>query len=382
MDFSHGDLASAGESTGQKWRRSLVFQRVALFLLLWTLACTSVSADEHRADAPTAGHRVTGVLVSESGRSSAIVNGKLTQAGDRVDGAEVLAIVVGAVRLRRGSQETTVFVGSTAAWETSTGPAADVSFASSKQLLVKAPMPSAGLAVSEPRIFAPASAPDGAPANARANGMIQYGPVQAGETLSEIAEHYLPDEMTMNQMMIGLFEANPEAFRGNINVLLAGANLRIPETNELRRQAPATATALVARHRVDWANAAEPQLALTPAPSHETYGPVARGETLSGVTETILPEGVTRHQLMIALLETNPQAFSGNINVLHAGAILRIPDVESILRRPPATAAAEVIRQSDSWRTGLAQQARSTTSAERQIDSLARETPVSSASAI
>ena len=34
-------------------------------------------------------------------------------------------------------------------------------------------------------------------------------------------------------MMIGIFRANPEAFQGNINVMRAGAILRVPSADEL-----------------------------------------------------------------------------------------------------------------------------------------------------
>src|SRR5690606_29544398 len=52
-----------------------------------------------------------------------------------------------------------------------------------------------------------------------------YGPVQRSETLWAIAERYRPSGVTMNQMMLAIFEANPEAFAGNMNVLQAGATL-------------------------------------------------------------------------------------------------------------------------------------------------------------
>jgi pilus assembly protein FimV len=56
----------------------------------------------------------------------------------------------------------------------------------------------------------------------------------------------------MNQMMIALFQANPEAFSNNINELRQGAILRIPDENELRRQTPEMATAEVVRQTKAW----------------------------------------------------------------------------------------------------------------------------------
>ena len=37
----------------------------------------------------------------------------------------------------------------------------------------------------------------------------------------------------MNQTMLAIYEANPEAFANNINVLSAGASLRIPSADEV-----------------------------------------------------------------------------------------------------------------------------------------------------
>jgi len=56
-----------------------------------------------------------------------------------------------------------------------------------------------------------------------------YGPVQAGETLYRIALKYRQQSVTMSQMMMSIFEANPDAFlRENINRLKIGETLDIP----------------------------------------------------------------------------------------------------------------------------------------------------------
>src|SRR5690606_2825061 len=53
----------------------------------------------------------------------------------------------------------------------------------------------------------------------------QYGPVASGETLWSIAAQVRPEaSLSMNQMMLALLQANPEAFiGGNINRLKRGA---------------------------------------------------------------------------------------------------------------------------------------------------------------
>lgn len=73
-------------------------------------------------------------------------------------------------------------------------------------------------------------------ATTRTSGAVggEYGPIQRSETLWGIAQRLRPDSsITMNQMMLAIYRANPEAFMGNINRLKAGYILRIPEYDEI-----------------------------------------------------------------------------------------------------------------------------------------------------
>jgi FimV-like protein len=66
-----------------------------------------------------------------------------------------------------------------------------------------------------------------------------YGPVQAGETLYRIALKYRQQSVTMSQMMMSIFEANPDAFlRENINRLKIGETLDIPALETVARINP------------------------------------------------------------------------------------------------------------------------------------------------
>ena len=63
-----------------------------------------------------------------------------------------------------------------------------------------------------------------------------YGPVRSNETLWGIAERVRPAGVSVHQMMVALYRANPAAFlNGNINLLKKGSVLRIPERDELRQ---------------------------------------------------------------------------------------------------------------------------------------------------
>ncbi len=93
-----------------------------------------------------------------------------------------------------------------------------------------------------------------------------------------------------------------------------------------------------------------------PAPAGKktanTYGAVRREEALWGIAERLRPGGdITIHQMMIALLRANPEAFTdNNINNLKAGSTLTIPDREAILALTANQARAESTRQYNEWR--------------------------------
>ncbi|MDH3452912.1 MAG: hypothetical protein OEN20_10850 [Gammaproteobacteria bacterium] len=155
---------------------------------------------------------------------------------------------------------------------------------------------------------------------------------------------------------MALYEANPQAFSNNINVLYAGATLRIPAEESLHRQGPEAATAAVLRHRQSWQSDQKRKPKLAEA-DDGAYGPVRRGETLSAIAAGLLQDGVTLNQLMVALLAANPLAFANNIHVLYEGAMLRMPDTATLHDQPPETATAEVRRQTEAWQAGLAKHA-------------------------
>jgi len=82
------------------------------------------------------------------------------------------------------------------------------------------------------------------------------------------------------------------------------------------------------------------------------YGPVARGETLSGIVKKIArDQSVSGAQAMLALLRANPQAFfRNNINNLRAGQILKIPQRAEVVGIDRAAALREARTQNSAWR--------------------------------
>jgi len=99
--------------------------------------------------------------------------------------------------------------------------------------------PSAPVPVPETRpIAAPAAVPAPAPAPAPAAPVAataqEYGPIAKGETLSQIAAGLKPEGVSLEQMLLGLFRSNPDAFiRNNMNLVKAGKILRVPDAQTL-----------------------------------------------------------------------------------------------------------------------------------------------------
>ncbi|KRE94986.1 fimbrial protein FimV [Frateuria sp. Soil773] len=124
--------------------------------------------------------------------------------------------------------------------------------------------------------------------------------------------------------------------------------------------APAAAPARSAPSRPARAAAAAPQRQPAPASravvtSDGKYGPVERGQTLSGIARLTAPAGTDVNQMMLALKQANPDAFyRDNINALKSGAVLRVPTSQEAQAMAVAAAVAEVRRQNGDWRSGAA----------------------------
>lgn len=82
---------------------------------------------------------------------------------------------------------------------------------------------------------------------------------------------------------------------------------------------------------------------------------VSKGDTLTKIAHSLHAESrADVDQTMIALYRANPSAFGGNINVLHQGAVLRVPGADDIAALNQKEAIGEVHRQMDAWRSAAA----------------------------
>ena len=119
--------------------------------------------------------------------------------------------------------------------------------------------------------------------------------------------------------------------------------------------APADTNAVAVPPPAPQAVAAAPPAApadITPAPQIANAAlAVQRGQTLSEIATQAGRPGYTLDQTMLALLRTNPDAFiRGNINLLKAGAVLRMPDATEISQLSAGEAAVVVHDQIEQWR--------------------------------
>jgi pilus assembly protein FimV len=121
-----------------------------------------------------------------------------------------------------------------------------------------APAPAPAPAAEEHAAAAPKPAKPAKPAAAPAPAAGgQYGPVERGQTLSAIAKNTAPEGVDINQMLLALKQANPDAFyRDNINALKSGAVLRVPSREDAQAMAVAAAAAEVRRQNSDWSSGA------------------------------------------------------------------------------------------------------------------------------
>ncbi len=96
-----------------------------------------------------------------------------------------------------------------------------------------------------------------------------YGPIQRGETLSKIASGVRPDGVSVEQMLVGLFRSNPDAFiHKNMNLVRSGKILRVPDKEEVAAIPQEEAVKEYRAQVADW-NSYRQKLAAAAAPAPE-----------------------------------------------------------------------------------------------------------------
>lgn len=130
--------------------------------------------------------------------------------------------------------------------------------------------------------------------------------VERGDTLSKIARETRPEGVSLDQMLVGLFRANEDAFdRGNMNRLRAGKILSIPERGSLQAISQDEAKRVVIAQSSDW-NSYRRKLASAAADApavEEEAQQQASGKITTKVEDTAAPVTEPKDQLKVSKSE-------------------------------------------------------------------------------
>jgi len=203
-------------------------------------------------------------------------------------------------------------------------PAESAPMAAAPAPMAPAPMaPAPAPAAPPPVAAAPAAAPPmqaapkPAPAAARAKPAPTPAPakeaasadykVKAGDTLGRIAMESKAASVSLDQMLVALLKANPNAFiNNNMNLLLAGRTLSMPSDSDVRAVDPADAHREVVAQSADF-NAYRSRIAqavaTAPAPAPAVPKAAAQGKVIAKVEDKSAP-AKAGDQLKIAKADT------------------------------------------------------------------------------
>jgi len=256
-----------------------------LGVLLATPAIAEIPATSAKTDTATS-FELRGILISGAKRSI-LVNNELAREGDLVAGAEILEIGQRDVRIRVGSHEQSIRVGFSGEWTQPT-----------RSITTK-------------------------PSNPDSN----YVSVRWGDTLSHIAERHLTGNVTRHQMMIAIFEANPQAFAGNINLLREGAVLQVPNDASLLQQAPETAVAEVVRQTKIWRANLEQRIQVAGTSKTNDLDSVAQPKTPTATSARVSRNDIARNEMRQIALKASSRSVGGNVEAQQNGTEISIAKV-------------------------------------------------------
>ena len=148
-----------------------------------------------------------------------------------------------------------------------------------------------------------AAAPASAPAVADAGASGDTYPVKRGDTLANIAGQTKPEGVSLDQMLVALQRANPNAFVGNnINRLRSGQILSVPGAQAARSVGSSEAHRIVVAQSADfnnYRNRLAGQVAGAGASQGEG-GQLASGKITSKIEEQRNPAGESRDRLQVS----------------------------------------------------------------------------------
>ncbi|WP_343059259.1 FimV/HubP family polar landmark protein [Pseudoxanthomonas broegbernensis] len=177
--------------------------------------------------------------------------------------------------------------------------------------------PLAEAAPPEPVVVAPPPAAAGMDALRAAPGEV-LARVERGQTLSHLAVAMDRGGHTLNQTMLALLHANPQAFiDGNIHRVRSGAVLRMPDAEDFARLDAAGATALVREQTEQWRQAMHP----VPQPADPTAAPSA-ATAVAPAPATTPAGGDARLEIAPAVAAAGAQATESGLGAGGEGDML------------------------------------------------------------
>lgn len=136
--------------------------------------------------------------------------------------------------------------------------------------------------------------------------VVATRPVKAGDNLRKIAEETRPEGVSLEQMLVGLFRANQDAFAGgNMNRLRTGAIIGVPDQETLAAIPQEQAKKVFIAQAQDWNNYRRKlAAAAADAPARdESAGQTAAGRVTAKVEDKAKPASEAKDQVKVAKTE-------------------------------------------------------------------------------
>lgn len=195
-----------------------------------------------------------------------------------------------------------------------------------------------------------------APAAAKAGDVK----VKPGDTLSGIARSVQPDGVSLDQLLVTMFRANPDAFAGNnMNRLRAGAILRVPDAEQAQALPAGEARSIIVAQSADF-NAYRQRLAtsVAKAPSGSSRQAGGRVEASvddrkqpstpapdklrlsQGAVKASAPEAVISQQAAVKDAKSREAELARNLEDLKKVQGAAVASASGTAAKPPATVTA------------------------------------------
>jgi len=175
--------------------------------------------------------------------------------------------------------------------------------------------PSVAAAPGQAQAVAPAATPSPRPAPVEARPLVaepggaQTYEVRKGDTLGRIARENKSEGVTLYQMLVALYRANPDAFiKNNINLVRAGRILKIPDREAAASVATTDANRLVQAHMAEFAEyRAKLAAAVAARPATAAPGQREVAGRITAKPETP-PSGAAKDQLRLSKADVSKPA--------------------------------------------------------------------------